>query len=914
MTSFDDEGDALIASVLEDSENPENPEPKTEFGSLLDTKWPDLINHPDFIGSQFMVTAFSLDEDCIYFKATADNVQRNRIGKTLITFRDATQIDSQKRLTTVTIAVDDIFSAVHLPMYSEEQNQLEMSVEHELASVTEQDFFDFEPQRTSTMEKQQSSQIDIPLLSTGHIDLYELHRLYKASDQNISFVKWREQQGVTTFQKEHQVTFSVPISIHNMGPTSKEAKKAKETWESTHSQHGLQFDDWFLIMGQETVESSQDHSTLSKIFRENDIDFNISPPQRPTCARCPPSSQCMFCTEETPSFDNKDEEEQQDENGQQELTQETSQSIIPNSQQQQSFMNASLEDLIQLSEPNESDQSSIQVIPEDSQRSDREKESATAPLSTTMDSEYNKRLFKKAYEPSSMLFKQVQAEKRRRANQHFFEIQEKDVQDKIRADYDKIQQDRRFFQIGFFQHHCTTTYPEVVFKIPSEAFPTDEVLLIKAPETAGEKEIKMMLDANEQTTWSFIRDISITPEDFLPKGRLAMIYIPTYAYIPGYCVHKLGLKPYRMQSYARFLLWQKLNVARKAAQQLITYDMVEHIKVTTWTLHLFNRIYGHAENGPNHTHLIDILQHHEALQLNEKYELHPIDVYDTLFRPLERLVAKGTKLHYSLIEARFDMKSRTHIYTKLIEIIQMGFNYKLNISPHEIYKNLSFIRQLAYEDLAHHSQHGFAPIQTLLPLDPFESDPHEKPMPARLMREVEGIIKEALCNGRFPDYKMSLPLAPGFLAEFPMIGGINMTVNWMKFVVETHNDISKHLSYHQQQRDRQERKGQLSQWRSQPKQHQSTRQDRRELKTQEEEEEWTDQEGSEGSQNKKIPHKRLTIYMPEFTRKDLEEEEEASTPQAGSYAATLKQRQNRVPIPLRRPNPSTEMKIFSLLK
>ena len=165
MANFDDEGDALIASVLEDSENPDT---KLEFGRLIDTKWPEIINHPEFIGSHFMVTAFSLDDGCIYFKATADKIQQNRIGKTLITFKDVTQIDNQRNLATVTIAIDDIFSAVHLPLYNEEQNQTEMSVDHQPSPVTEQDFFEFEPQRTSTMEKQQqNSQIDIPLISEG---------------------------------------------------------------------------------------------------------------------------------------------------------------------------------------------------------------------------------------------------------------------------------------------------------------------------------------------------------------------------------------------------------------------------------------------------------------------------------------------------------------------------------------------------------------------------------------------------------------------------------------------------------------------------------------------------------------------------------------------------------------------------
>ena len=889
MANFDDEGDALIASVLEDSENPDT---KLEFGRLIDTKWPEIINHPEFIGSHFMVTAFSLDDDCIYFKATADKIQQNRIGKTLITFKDVTQIDSQRNLATVTIVIDDIFSAVHLPLYNEEQNQTEMSVDHQPSPVTEQDFFEFEPQRTSTMEKQQqNSQIDIPLLSTGHIDLYELHRLYKASNQNISFLKWRDQQGVTAFQKENQATFSVPISIRDMGPTSKEARKARETWENTHSQHGLQFDDWFLVIGQETIEGSQDISTLSKIFRENDIDFGVSPPPRPTCTRCPPDSQCMFCTEETPSFEDNNEKDTTpniNNSSQQTSQSDVSQSIIPNSQQPS--MEANSEDLIQLSESKEDQESSFQIITEDPQPSKDDRTEMS--LSTTTDSESQKTASKKAYDPGSLLFKEVQREKRRRANEHFFKIQEKHVQDKIKQDYEQIQQSPRFFQIGFFQHHCASTYPDVTFILPSVAFPTDEELIINKPELAEEREIKLMLDANEQTTWDFIKDISITPEDFLPQGRLAMIYIPTYAYIPGYCVHKLGLKPHRLQSYARVLLWQKLNTARRAAQQLITSDMINDIKVTSWTIHLFNRIYNQAENGPNHTHLIDILQHHEALSLNGKYELHPIDVYDTLFRPLERLVAKGTKLHNSLIEARFDMKSRTHIYTKLIEIIQMGF--KLNISPHEIYRNLSFIRQLAYEDLAHHSKHGFAPIQTLLPLDPFESDPNEKPLQTLLKRQVEDIIKEGLCNNRFVEHKISLPPAPGYLAEFPMIGGINMTINWMKFVVETHNDVLQHLGQHRHQLDKQERHKQLAQQRTHPKQHSPDR--------------------GEGSQNQKLPHKRLTIYMPEYTRKDLEEEEEASIPQASSYAATLKQRQNRVPIPLRRPNPSTEMKIFSLLK
>lgn len=302
-----------------------------------------------------------------------------------------------------------------------------------------------------------------------------------------------------------------------------------------------------------------------------------------------------------------------------------------------------------------------------------------------------------------------------------------------------------------------------------------------------------MYDANGQNTWKFLRHVRISVQDFLPEGRLSAIYIPTYMYIPELCIKRLKLENYKLLPYSRYMLWHLLFRKRQEAQSHITADMIRKMNIDTthWSRYLYKQLRNSAPCDQSQTHLIDIIQHHEAHQMNNKFVLSPINEYDLLFRPMERLAGVDMFLHKKLVDSRFNIKSRDHLFLEFETIA--GIEITPRLTMHDFFFYLSFTRHLSSKDLTPHNRHSTGPVHTLNPLEPFEADPDEPKLKAETYDKVVEKISKIVDD--IPAFQCELRMPPSqeYLEEFNNIGGTHMSIANMQFLVSKHNDILRRL-------------------------------------------------------------------------------------------------------------------------
>jgi hypothetical protein len=74
-----------------------------------------------------------------------------------------------------------------------------------------------------------------------------------------------------------------------------------------------------------------------------------------------------------------------------------------------------------------------------------------------------------------------------------------------------------------------------------------------------------------------LSELEILPEDFLPSGKLANVYIPNYAYLPIKAIEALNITSDRpngdtISNEDRFYVWACLKSARRKAIELTYWD------------------------------------------------------------------------------------------------------------------------------------------------------------------------------------------------------------------------------------------------------------------------------------------------------------------------------------------------------
>ncbi len=147
-------------------------------------------------------------------------------------------------------------------------------------------------------------------------------------------------------------------------------------------------------------------------------------------------------------------------------------------------------------------------------------------------------------------------------------------------------------------------------------------------------------------------NIIIQPEDFLPNGRLAHVYIPNYLYLPVTLTDALDIgdkDPNGTLSQDEcFHIWSKARKARAKAIQtrmFCTTPLLPFTPISPYFLWLCSE---------NKTYTTDYDQHVAAVTFAISLhgaEMHTVLFYDLFIRPLEWMFSINTPYGQMLREA-----------------------------------------------------------------------------------------------------------------------------------------------------------------------------------------------------------------------------------------------------------------------
>ena len=794
MEMFDQEGDRLIRSI-DDSQM----QVSLSRGKLLSKE--ELICHPKFLHATYLVTAISTKGGKIPFEGTPTQFTTDVNKEDTIVFEEIKRMDNYKLMDRAVILTRNIiniqptdndwtkFEHNDPSKLTFESENLELSVD--LFESSEQVFEDIDqasfqgesyqdlihsyqiPNRQTPSPTQSQLQTDfeaipflktstmnkfekqLPILASGKVDLFMLNELYKLeNDQTVTFAQWRKQKGFDMRIQQENLQFGVPIAFEN---APEKQKQNLEKWQTTFASHQLGFDDWTLL-----------NSITPFEFRT--IEKNQGPKQKlcETCGycTCTGDDKCTCCG----CIDAQAERLLVKAN------------LLPKIEEREEFSRANSTESLSQTTP----------TPGPSQQLGEESMDVNQAAPIT-------------YDPWKLVYPTFMQKMHDEHCQEWFQKNNKTPEaEEVMKQWQKqggwAGTGRSFYQFLSEMQPWTPIPQESTESIDQSAItkPNPDTLV------CSQKEIAILYDTANQSCSRMFKYIRVSPTDFLPGGSLSTVYIPTYCYIPDACLVHFRLQVHKLSTFSRLILWQKLYHARQQAQLLITQDHLKDIPINDWTKHLMSVM---TKDSISHTHLIDLIQHSEAVKMNKAFDLTPIAVYDTLIRPMERLCGIEMPLHDVLAKARFDMKSRNELHAKLIALTNLDL--KMTLNSHSLFKYISFIRHLSYENLSPSHRFGVGPMYHIQSLDPFEDDPSEKPLPPATVAKLQRKIMHQLCvESPVADPYVQIPLEPGYLREFPELGGVNMSIMKQKLLVNIHNDVVENepkvnTTWHQQQQQKQ---------------------------------------------------------------------------------------------------------------
>jgi len=788
MEPFDKEGDFLIRSI-----NVSQIEP-SEVHRHISKK--QLISHPSFLHSTYLISALSTKGGEIPFEGTPTHFTTDVNDEDTIVFIGIRRIDNGKLMDRAVILTKNIISirpinndwtkfetndrtnltsrdpnsegSVDLfgssqqvfdeidqtsfidPQQGESLDILSQSYQipnRQTPSPTQSqlqtDFSIISPLRTSTMNH---SERHLPLLASGKVDLFMLSELHKldAAQTPISFAQWRRQLGFDLKIQKDNLQFGTPMAF-DRDPDSTETKQKFSKWQASFASHQLSFDDWTLLNSlipfkSTTTVDPTPPMPKSKLCESCGYCTCLNH-EKCTCCACIDAQADRLLSKIQPMSKIEEVEEYSRHDSQESLPQDLS---TPNPPQD----SLSLDTDIKEKRPDENE--------------------------TTI------------YNPWKMVYPIFMQKLHDKICQEWLTKTEPSRDSEIVVEQWHKQGGWLGTERSFY-HFLSEMQPWTpIPKGGPDASEQSEITMPKLDTFAfSQKEIAMLYDTAGQNCSRLFRYIKIDPKDFLPNGSLSTVYIPTYCYIPDACVAHLKLQIYKLSTFARMILWHKLYHARQQAQLLVTEEHLQDIPVNDWTKHLLSVM---KVNSVSDTHLIDLIQHSEALKMNKTFDLTPIAVYDTLFRPMERLCGIDMPLHDTFMQARFDMSARNELYGKMVALIDFDLTVKLN--SHSLFKYLSFVRHLSYQNLSPSHRFGVGPLYHIQSLDPLEDDPSEKPIPSSLIARLQTKVVRQLCEeSPIAEPFIHVPLEKGYLKEFPELGGINMSMKAQRLLANIHNEV-----------------------------------------------------------------------------------------------------------------------------
>ena len=749
---FDTEGDSLMAA-LNEKENQKD--------AIL-----RLVHHPNFLLGTFKITSLSITDEPTTFTAQPVMATRDVNNEDTILFRLKSK-KSNGNSTTKAILIDNICSmqpvqtdeklfqkepvpsgtahkeAAHIPVPGKFSDSY---INTSLPDVSEQ-FEDFQPQRSSTMERKDTKQkpFDLPILSNGKVDLFLLHQWHKQEQKqtksSVSFTQWRQDTGLTKQMQQKGLKFSNPVTFNEL--TDKQAKV--QAWQESFDDHKLSFDEWHGLT----------------ILQQN-------PGKQCQCCDCDMSSQCMCCQcleSQAQEMLNYSYTSPKGETSRMEYSRQNSNSL---SQTSQSFT--------MISDGSKSLDKSNTIKSNDSYICPRQSSPQKAHISDASSCDFAKTAYN--------MFEHKQQDQR--AKRWAETETDKEGAHKILQQW---QECGGWLVLRIpFSHFVMQKWPCYTYEHSQREQQTEEhwqIITSESPDFTPftDAEITSLYDSKGESCTKIFENMSrLTPTDFLPNGKLAHIYIPSYNYIPEECFTRLNLRNIKLTTAAKTILWHKLLHNRQMAQTLMQETDLDDINPDGWTKYLVHNITNEHDMS-----LIDIIQHTEALKYNEKYALNSTGVYDTLFRPLERLCGIDMPLHDKLMKSRFDMKSRTELFKELTKLT--GFDLPMDIDKHYVFKHLSFVRHLTCDNLIPKQKHASGPLMTIPPLYPYEIQPFERCMSYSAYAEVHYTLMAETKN--FHDTMWLMPLPDQITQKFTAVGGENMSILRMREIIQMQNDIVK---------------------------------------------------------------------------------------------------------------------------
>jgi hypothetical protein len=163
-------------------------------------------------------------------------------------------------------------------------------------------------------------------------------------------------------------------------------------------------------------------------------------------------------------------------------------------------------------------------------------------------------------------------------------------------------------------------------------------------------------------------NIIIQPEDFLPNGRLAHVYIPNYLYLPVTLTDALDISnkdPNGTLSQDEcFYIWSKARKARAKATQTRMFcktPLLPFTPISPYFLWLCSK---------NKTYTTDYDQHVAAVTFAiSQAEMHTTVFYDLFIRPTEWLFSLNTPYSQMLREAISSFPKATKFVNLMINVV-----------------------------------------------------------------------------------------------------------------------------------------------------------------------------------------------------------------------------------------------------
>ena len=222
-------------------------------------------------------------------------------------------------------------------------------------------------------------------------------------------------------------------------------------------------------------------------------------------------------------------------------------------------------------------------------------------------------------------------------------------------------------------------------------------------------------------------DCEISPEDFLQGGRLSMIHVPNYIYVPPLAIEVLtGAR--QVSPSDNLILWQRMKHSRDRASIIIAatinlWHEHEHPMPelnTPWMQLASSAPPKHSWTpDTKNLHKIDELQHvaahhyWEQFHHNKTPEKKSTDCYDLFIRPLEQLFAANRPLSTDLVTSARDSIQANWLTNQIAKIA--GIEKWISINVHPLLE-ISRIRHLSAEQLARKTNAGCNPYQRLPPM------------------------------------------------------------------------------------------------------------------------------------------------------------------------------------------------------